>query len=238
MLESGPRHLHLHLHPLDAETIEAAIGRLTRALATADDATSPISLPSEHRYASSFACCTRGRPAWCGSTNGQARAGAIAAREKRNWAGVEPTAVILQGPTAVGKSTVKCLRMRRTLPERTARGCSRTLADALSGRPRYSRCSGPKNRARAAYAEWQRRKNSSDFATDLPAAGPRAYIRQAMTYGDLKRKVQDLRAKGDLPTRLTAEERADWAYGNAVIENDNVTPEMAERAVAAELAGE
>jgi hypothetical protein len=59
-----------------------------------------------------------------------------------------------------------------------------------------------------------------------------------MTYGELKSKVQDLRAKGELPTRLTAEERADWAYGNAVIENDSVTPEMAARAVASELAGE
>jgi hypothetical protein len=60
----------------------------------------------------------------------------------------------------------------------------------------------------------------------------------AMTYGDLKRKVQKLQAQGDLPQKLTAGERADWAYGNAVIENESVTREMAERAVASELAGE
>jgi hypothetical protein len=59
-----------------------------------------------------------------------------------------------------------------------------------------------------------------------------------MTYRDLKRKVQELQAQGVLSGTLTAEERADWAYGNAVIENDHVTREMAERAVASELDGE
>ncbi len=60
----------------------------------------------------------------------------------------------------------------------------------------------------------------------------------AITYDTLKRKVQKLQAEGSLPQKLTAEERADWAYGNAVIENDRVTFEMAERAVASELAEE
>ena len=56
-----------------------------------------------------------------------------------------------------------------------------------------------------------------------------------MTYAAIKRRVQKLQEDGMIPKTLTAEERADWAYGNAVIENDQVTPEMAERA-AAELA--
>jgi hypothetical protein len=50
-----------------------------------------------------------------------------------------------------------------------------------------------------------------------------------MTYAVLKRKVQKLQEQGALPKTLTAEERADWAYGNAVIENDKVTLEMALR---------
>jgi hypothetical protein len=33
--------------------------------------------------------------------------------------------------------------------------------------------------------------------------------------------------------RLTLAERADWAYGNAKMEDDKVTREMAQRAVAA-----
>jgi hypothetical protein len=53
-----------------------------------------------------------------------------------------------------------------------------------------------------------------------------------MTYAILKRRVQKLQDEGALPKTLTAEERADWAYGNAVIENAEVTREMAERAVA------
>ena len=51
------------------------------------------------------------------------------------------------------------------------------------------------------------------------------------TYGDLKREAQQLQAEGAIPSKLTPKERADWAYGNAVIENSRVTPEMAERAV-------
>lgn len=58
-----------------------------------------------------------------------------------------------------------------------------------------------------------------------------------MTYDDLKRKAQRLQAEGALPRTLTRSEVADWAYGNAVIENDRVTREMAERA-ASELVKE
>jgi hypothetical protein len=52
-------------------------------------------------------------------------------------------------------------------------------------------------------------------------------------YEELKRKVQQLQAEGRLPHELTPAERADWAFGNAVIENVDVTREMAERAAAA-----
>jgi hypothetical protein len=45
--------------------------------------------------------------------------------------------------------------------------------------------------------------------------------------------VQQLQAEGRLPHELTPAERADWAFGNAVIENVDVTREMAEQAVAA-----
>jgi hypothetical protein len=52
------------------------------------------------------------------------------------------------------------------------------------------------------------------------------------TYEQLKKVAQDLRARGKLRQGLTSAERADWAYGNAVIENGDVTREMAERAAA------
>jgi hypothetical protein len=57
-----------------------------------------------------------------------------------------------------------------------------------------------------------------------------------MTYGGLKKEALRLRREGKLPKELTPEERADWAYGNAVIENDKVTVEMAREAVAEQLA--
>jgi hypothetical protein len=53
-----------------------------------------------------------------------------------------------------------------------------------------------------------------------------------MTYATIKRRVQKLQEEGAIPKNLTAEERADWAYGNAVIENADVTLEMARRAAA------
>ena len=53
-----------------------------------------------------------------------------------------------------------------------------------------------------------------------------------MTYEDLKRKAQRLQRDGVLHVELTAEERADWAYGNTAIENGQITLEMAEQAAA------
>jgi hypothetical protein len=50
-------------------------------------------------------------------------------------------------------------------------------------------------------------------------------------YDQLKRAAKDLQSKGQL-RGLTSSERADWAYGNAAIENSDVTREMADRAVA------
>jgi hypothetical protein len=51
-------------------------------------------------------------------------------------------------------------------------------------------------------------------------------------YEALRAKARKLQAEGKLPLRPTDEQIADWAYGNAVIENEDVTFEMAERAVA------
>lgn len=49
-------------------------------------------------------------------------------------------------------------------------------------------------------------------------------------YEELKAQLLKGQAEGLVPTRLSAEDRADWAYGNAVIENDAVTREMARAA--------
>lgn len=48
-----------------------------------------------------------------------------------------------------------------------------------------------------------------------------------MNYLALKSRIKQLAAEGKLPTSLTTEEMADWAYGTCVIENPNVTYEMA-----------
>lgn len=53
-----------------------------------------------------------------------------------------------------------------------------------------------------------------------------------MTYEELAAQVKQLQAQDKLPRRPTREQRADWAYGNAVIENPDVTIEMAEAAAA------
>jgi hypothetical protein len=50
-------------------------------------------------------------------------------------------------------------------------------------------------------------------------------------YERLLAQVQRLQEDGTISRTLTAQERADWAYGNAVIENADVTREMARRAV-------
>jgi hypothetical protein len=51
------------------------------------------------------------------------------------------------------------------------------------------------------------------------------------TYENLRRQVRELQDAGKLSKWPTPEERADWAYGNAVIENGEVTREMARKAV-------
>lgn len=50
-------------------------------------------------------------------------------------------------------------------------------------------------------------------------------------YETLKAKVQQLQAAGKLPVVPTREQRIDFAYGNAVVENAAVTLEMATKAV-------
>jgi hypothetical protein len=46
------------------------------------------------------------------------------------------------------------------------------------------------------------------------------------TYEELRAKVRALQEQGRLSKTLNAEEKIDWAYGNTVIENQNVTREM------------
>lgn len=49
-------------------------------------------------------------------------------------------------------------------------------------------------------------------------------------YKRLRAEVQRLQGSTANSTRLSHEERADWAFGNAVISNERVTREMVERA--------
>lgn len=51
------------------------------------------------------------------------------------------------------------------------------------------------------------------------------------TYDDLKAKVQTMLAAGQVERVPSREQRIDFAYGNTKIENEDVTREMAERAV-------
>jgi len=60
----------------------------------------------------------------------------------------------------------------------------------------------------------------------------------ARDFEALSRRARQLQDEGVLPREPTDEQKADWAYGNAVIENDDVTLEMAERAVASRHAAE
>jgi hypothetical protein len=55
-------------------------------------------------------------------------------------------------------------------------------------------------------------------------------------YETLKITFQQLRAYGLIPTSLSSEERADWAYGTTVIENPKITREIVRRAVEANRA--
>jgi hypothetical protein len=50
-------------------------------------------------------------------------------------------------------------------------------------------------------------------------------------YDELKARVQTLLAAGQIQRVPTREQRIDFAYGNTKIENEQVTREMAERAV-------
>ncbi|MBX3225049.1 MAG: hypothetical protein KF795_31320 [Labilithrix sp.] len=56
-----------------------------------------------------------------------------------------------------------------------------------------------------------------------------------MQYDLLKAELLRREAAGEVDRRLSPAERADWAYGNAVIENAEVTREMANEAVRARL---
>jgi hypothetical protein len=51
------------------------------------------------------------------------------------------------------------------------------------------------------------------------------------SYEELKAEVQRLQEQGRIGVWPTREQRIDWAYGTTKIENDQVTREMAERAV-------
>jgi hypothetical protein len=46
-------------------------------------------------------------------------------------------------------------------------------------------------------------------------------------YDELKAELLRRQAAGEIDRRLSPDDRADWAYGNAVIENADVTREMA-----------
>lgn len=49
-------------------------------------------------------------------------------------------------------------------------------------------------------------------------------------YEELRDEVRRRQAEGTLRASPTREERIDWAYWNAVIENPEITPEAVERA--------
>ena len=57
-------------------------------------------------------------------------------------------------------------------------------------------------------------------------------------FEQLRRRARQMQDEGLLPREATDAQKADWAYGNAVIENDDVTFEMAEDAVARRNAAE
>jgi hypothetical protein len=53
----------------------------------------------------------------------------------------------------------------------------------------------------------------------------------AQRYDQLKEQIEELQKANKLPESVTREEKISWAYGNAVIENDEVTRTMAQQAV-------
>ena len=68
---------------------------------------------------------------------------------------------------------------------------------------------------------------------DRAGSGLRRFVRykDMNNYDDLKVEVQRLLAAGQLDRAPTREQRIDFAYGNSKLENEDVTREMAERAV-------
>jgi hypothetical protein len=62
----------------------------------------------------------------------------------------------------------------------------------------------------------------------MPVVGLKAMSQN--TYEKLRAQVRLLQEQGRLATTLTREEKIDWAYGNTVIENQDVTREMVEAA--------
>jgi hypothetical protein len=52
------------------------------------------------------------------------------------------------------------------------------------------------------------------------------------SYEELTIKIKELQREGTLPVWPTNEQRADWAFGNTAIENDQVTRKMAQDAAA------
>jgi hypothetical protein len=52
------------------------------------------------------------------------------------------------------------------------------------------------------------------------------------TYEEMKQRIRELQDTGRLPRTLTRSEIADWAYGNAAIENDRITREDADAGAA------
>ena len=51
-----------------------------------------------------------------------------------------------------------------------------------------------------------------------------------MKYEEMKNELVRLANSGKIPSRPTREQRVDFAYGNAKIENDRITRELTERA--------
>lgn len=52
----------------------------------------------------------------------------------------------------------------------------------------------------------------------------------ATKYQELQKRVRELQASGELSKTLSAEEKIDWAYGNTVIENPDITLDMVKTA--------
>ena len=51
------------------------------------------------------------------------------------------------------------------------------------------------------------------------------------SYEELCKEVQRLQDEAKLPRRPDRDQMIDWAYGNTVIENEDITVDMVEKAV-------